>query len=104
MGIYRQKMAATSTPFLGPYAPEVASTPLTLEGGPIALGLRSSESGLRDTYASNYFADRNYANLDKSEYVDNLSGVADARSGDYLKSFYFQVFISMITYVDFNAV
>ena len=43
--IYRQKMAATSTPFLGPYAPEVASTPLTLEGGPIALGLRSSESG-----------------------------------------------------------
>ena len=37
---------------------------------------------LRDTYASNYFADRNYANLDKSEYVDNLSGVADARSGD----------------------
>merc|ERR1712223_1644732 len=81
MGIYRQKMAATSTPFLGPYAPEVASTPLTLEGGPIALGLRSSESGLRDTYASNYFADRNYANLDKSEYVDNLSGVADARSG-----------------------
>lgn len=59
---------------------------------------------LRDTYASNYFADRNYANLDKSEYVDNLSGVADARSGDYLKSFYFQVFISMITYVDFNAV
>ena len=59
---------------------------------------------LRDTYASNYFADRNYANLDKSEYVDNLSGVADARSGDYFNLIYFQVFISMIIYVDFNVV
>ena len=42
--IYRQKMAASPNSFIGPYAPEVATKRLT-EGGPVALGLRSSESG-----------------------------------------------------------
>ena len=79
-------MAATSNSFIGPYAPEVATKRLT-EGGPVALGLRSSESGyllsiwknckeivsisifrLSENYASNYFADRSYTNLDKYEY------------------------------------
>ena len=59
--IYRQKVAAASrTAINGPYAPEVASTPIS-ERGPIALGLRSSQSGY-DIYKS-IFPDFKYIHI-----------------------------------------
>jgi hypothetical protein len=67
--IYQQHKAAENV--LG-----VASSPIGRDGefvGPVALGLRSAESGISDTYASNYFADRSFTNLDKYEYIDSAS-------------------------------
>ena len=72
---FRQKVAALAS--LG--ANDVASEPIN--DGPVALGLRSADTGLRDSYASNYFADRSFTNLDKYEVVDSLSTVDTAKLG-----------------------
>ena len=60
---------------------EVASEPINDFNGPVALGLRSADTGLRDSYTNNYFSDRSFTNLDKYEVVDSLSTVDAAKLG-----------------------
>ena len=62
---------------------EVASEPINDFNGPVALGLRSADTGLRDSYTNNYFSDRSFTNLDKYEVVDSLSTVDAAKLGKH---------------------
>lgn len=64
---------------------EVASEPINDFNGPVALGLRSADTGLRDSYTNNYFSDRSFTNLDKYEVVDSLSTVDAAKLGKKFK-------------------
>ena len=76
--IYKQKMNLLSS--LGN---EVASEPINDFNGPVALGLRSADTGLRDSYTNNYFSDRSFTNLDKYEVVDSLSTADAAKLGSF---------------------
>ena len=58
----------------------VSSEPINDINGPVALGLRSADTGLRDSYTNNYFSDRSFTNLDKYEVA---TAVESAKLGMY---------------------
>ena len=75
--IYKEKMSLLSS-LSGNEV--VSSEPINDINGPVALGLRSADTGLRDSYTNNYFSDRSFTNLDKYEVA---TAVESAKLGMY---------------------
>ena len=76
--IYKEKMSLLSS-LSGNEV--VSSEPINDINGPVALGLRSADTGLRDSYTNNYFSDRSFTNLDKYEVA---TAVESAKLGLYI--------------------
>ena len=76
--IYKEKMSLLSS-LSGNEV--VSSEPINDINGPVALGLRSADTGLRDSYTNNYFSDRSFTNLDKYEVA---TAVESAKLGVYI--------------------